>query len=157
MTPTVTTQAEDPDGNITVTGYDGDGRATSVTQPSYTPPGASSPITATTSYAYDGDGNLVQVTDPAGNVTKYTYDALGDLTAQTDPQLPGRYGPGVWTYTYDAAGELPPRKSTGTTSGGSTDGGSPALVSRSQVWRSRRAAIESLPASRARTGPARPS
>ena len=100
------TQAEDPNRNITVTGYDGDGRVTSVAQPSYTPPGASSPITATTKYAYDGDGNLVQVTDPATNITSYTYDALGDLTSQTDPQLPGQSAPGVWTYSYDAAGEL---------------------------------------------------
>ena len=35
------TQAEDPDGNVTANGYDGDGRVTSVTQPSYTPPGSS--------------------------------------------------------------------------------------------------------------------
>jgi RHS repeat-associated protein len=100
------TQGQDPDGNITVTGYDGDGRVTSVTQPSYLPPGASSPISATTSYAYDGDGNLVQMTDPAGNTTSYTYDALGDLTSETDPQLSGQSAPGVWNYTYDAAGEL---------------------------------------------------
>jgi RHS repeat-associated protein len=98
------TQAKDPNGNVTTTGYDGDGRITSVTRPSYTPPGGS-PITATTSYAYDGNGNLVQVTDPAQNVTSYTYDALGDLTSQTDPQLPGQSAPGVWTYGYDAAGE----------------------------------------------------
>jgi RHS repeat-associated protein len=99
------TQAKDPTGNATVTGYDGDGRVTSVTQPSYTPPGGS-PVTATTNYAYDGDGNLVQVTDPAKNVTSYTYDALGDQTSETDPQLPGQSAPGVWTYSYDAAGEL---------------------------------------------------
>jgi RHS repeat-associated protein len=98
------TQAKDPDGNVTVTGYDGDGRVTSVSQPSYTPPGKPA-INATASYAYDGDGNLLQVTDPAGNVTKYGYDALGDLTSQTDPQLPGQSAPGVWTYSYDAAGE----------------------------------------------------
>ncbi len=53
------TQAVDPDGNVTTTAYDGDGRGTSVTQAPYTPPGASSAITATTAYAYDEDGNLV--------------------------------------------------------------------------------------------------
>ena len=98
------TQAQDPDGNTTVTGYDGDGRVTSVTQPSYTPPGGASPITATTSYGYDGNGNLTQVTDPAG-LTKYAYDALGDPVSATDPQLPGQSAPGVWNYGYDAAGE----------------------------------------------------
>jgi YD repeat-containing protein len=99
------TQAMDPDGNVTATGYDAAGRVTSVTQPSYTPPGASSALTATTRYSYNEAGNLAQVTDPAGNATTYTYDALGDLTAQTDPQLPGQSAPGQWTYTYDAAGE----------------------------------------------------
>ena len=73
------TQANDPDGNVTTTAYDGDGRVTSVTQPSYTPPGSSAAITATTKYAYDGNGNLASVTDPEGNVTSYAYDALGDL------------------------------------------------------------------------------
>jgi RHS repeat-associated protein len=99
------TQVVDPDGNETVTAYDGDGRKTSVTQPSYTPPGASSAITATTQYAYDEDGNLVSVKDPEGNVTSYTYDALGDQTSVTDPQLPGQSAAGTWTYTYDADGE----------------------------------------------------
>jgi RHS repeat-associated protein len=98
-------QVVGPDRNDTVTAYDGDGRKTSVTQPSYTPPGASTPITATTKYAYDEDGNLASVTDPEGNVTSYTYDALGDQTSATDPQLPGQSAAGTWTYTYDAAGE----------------------------------------------------
>ena len=97
------TGTKDPIGNVTVTGYDGAGRVTSVAQPSYTPPGGSTAINATTSYSYDGLGNLTQLTDPAQNVTKYAYDALGDLVSQTDPQLPGQSAPGVWSYTYDAA------------------------------------------------------
>ncbi len=99
------TQAMDPDGNVTVTGYDGDGRVTSVTAPSYTPPGGSSALTATTSYGYDEDGGLTSVTDPVGNVTRYGYDALGDVTSVTQPRLPGQSAPGVWSYTYDANGE----------------------------------------------------
>jgi RHS repeat-associated protein len=99
------TQVVDPDGNETVTAYDGDGRKTSVTQPSYTPPGTSTAITATTSYGYDEDGNLASVKDPQGNVTSYTYDALGDQTSRTDPQLAGQSAPGTWNYTYDADGE----------------------------------------------------
>jgi RHS repeat-associated protein len=107
------TQAKDPDGNVAVTGYDGDGRVTSVTPPSYTPPGASSPLAATTtSYSYDENGNIAQVTVPRANstqndydVTQYGYDALGDVTSVTQPQLPGQSGPGTWSYTYDSAGE----------------------------------------------------
>lgn len=99
------TQAKDPDNNVTVTGYDAAGRVTSVTQPSYTPPGTTTAITATTQYAYDEAGNLASVTDPAKNVTSYGYDALGDVTSRTDPLLPGQSAPGTWAYTYDAAGE----------------------------------------------------
>jgi RHS repeat-associated protein len=99
------TQAEDPDGNLTTTGYDAQGQATSVTQPSYTPPGSTTPIAATTKYAYDEDGNLTSVTDPEGNTAGFAYDALGDVVSQTDPQLTGQSAPGVWTYTYDADGE----------------------------------------------------
>ena len=99
------TQVVGPDRNDTVTAYDGDGRKTSVTQPSYTPPGTSTPIAATTSYAYDEVGNLTSVKNPVGNVASYTYDALGDQTSVTDPQLPGQSAAGTWTYTYDADGE----------------------------------------------------
>ena len=99
------TQVKDPDDNVTSTAYDGDGRVISVTQPSYTPPGSSTAITATTSYGYDEDGNLTSVTDPEDNTTSYGYDALGDVTSVTDPQLTGQSAPGVWAYTYDSDGE----------------------------------------------------
>jgi RHS repeat-associated protein len=99
------TQVRDPDGNVSTTAYDGDGRQTSVTQAAYTAPGASSATTATAAYAYDEDGNLVSETDPEGNVTSATYDALGDVTSVTAPQLPGQSSPGTWTYAYDADGE----------------------------------------------------
>jgi RHS repeat-associated protein len=99
------TQATDPDGHVTTTAYDGGGRVLSVTQPSYTPPGSSSAITAVTKYGYDEDGNLTSATDPQGNTTGYAYDALGDLASVTDPQLAGQSAPGVWNYTYDSDGE----------------------------------------------------
>lgn len=95
----------DPNGGITTGTYDGAGRVTALTEPSYTPPGAATAITATSTYAYDGMGNLTSSTDPAGNTTSFTYDALGDLTSRTDPQLTGQSAPGTWTWTYDAAGE----------------------------------------------------
>lgn len=99
------TQVRDPDGNVTTTAYDGDGRVTSTAQAAYTPPGASSSITQPTTYAYDEDGNLTSVKDPAGNTTSYTYDALSDVTSKTDPLLPGQSAPGTWQYTYDPDGE----------------------------------------------------
>jgi RHS repeat-associated protein len=99
------TQVKDPDDNVTTTAYDGDGRVTSVAQPSYTPPGSSTAITATTKYAYDGNGNEISVTDPEGNVTSYAHDALGDVISVTDPLLTGQSAPGVSSYTYDSDGE----------------------------------------------------
>ena len=92
------TQTEDPDGHVTTMAYDGDGNALSQTLPSYTPPGSSTPITATTRNVYDGDGNLVKQTDPLGNVTTNVYDQLGDLTSSTAPNG------GVTSYTYDNDG-----------------------------------------------------
>ena len=100
------TQAEDPDGNLTATAYDGDGRKTSVTQAPYTAPGALSATTATTTYTYDEAGNLASRTDPAANVVNYTYDALSDMTSQTVPQpSSSTSAPGTWTFSYDSDGE----------------------------------------------------
>jgi RHS repeat-associated protein len=98
-------QSEDANGNITATGYDGDGNPTSVTGPAYTPPGATTPITPHASATYNPLGELSSATDPAGNATSYGYDALGDLTSRTDPQLTGQSAPGVSTFGYDNAGE----------------------------------------------------
>jgi YD repeat-containing protein len=41
-------ESQDALGNVTVTGYDADGRAASQTLPNYTPPGASNPVVAAT-------------------------------------------------------------------------------------------------------------
>ena len=90
---------EDPNGNITSTNYDADGRQVAVTLPPYTPPGASTPITATTSRTYDGIGEVASVTDALGNITSYAYDQLGDLATVTQP------GGGITHNTYDTDGE----------------------------------------------------
>ncbi len=92
-------ETSDPNGNVTTTAYDQDGRATSVADPSYTPPGSTAPINGTTSTIYDALGRQTSVTDPVGNTTKLAYDQLGDTTSQTDPDG------GVWHFTYDAASE----------------------------------------------------
>src|SRR6185437_2995267 len=90
---------EDPNGNVTTTNYDANGRAISTVQPSYTPPGGSTPITATTTRSYDSLGDVTSVTDPLGNVTTDTYDQLGDLATVAQP------GGGVTHHTYDTDGE----------------------------------------------------
>ncbi|MBY8885843.1 DUF3990 domain-containing protein [Streptomyces sp. PTM05] len=94
------TETEDPDGNVTTTAYDADGRKASQTLPSYTPPGSSTAIAdATTSWTYDGDGNVTKSTDPLQNSTSYLYDQLGDTAQTTDPSG------GVTHTVYDANGE----------------------------------------------------
>ncbi|MFI9384800.1 LamG-like jellyroll fold domain-containing protein [Kutzneria sp. NPDC052558] len=79
------TEQDDPNGNVTTTVYDAAGRPASITRPNYTPPGASSPITAVTVKTYDKLGNLTQESDPLSRVTKYVYDQLGDQVRTTDP------------------------------------------------------------------------
>ena len=92
-------ESSDADGNVTTAAYDEDGRQVSVTDPSYIPPGSSTPAGGTTTMAYNNLGEQTKVTDPLGNVTQFSYDQLGDLASQTDPDG------GTWTYTYDPAGE----------------------------------------------------
>jgi RHS repeat-associated protein len=91
--------AEDPNGNITTTNYDADGRQVAVTLPPYTPPGATAPITATSTRTYDHIGEVTSVTDALGSTTSYGYDQLGDLATVTQP------GGGVTHYSYDTSGE----------------------------------------------------
>jgi RHS repeat-associated protein len=92
-------ESEDADGNVTTYAYDRDGQQVSETNPSYTPPGSSTPVNGTTTTTYNSLGEKTGETDPLGNATSYGYDQLGDTTSETDP------GSGVTTYTYDPAGE----------------------------------------------------
>jgi RHS repeat-associated protein len=93
-------ETQDPDGHITTMAYDAGGRKVSETQPGYTPPGASTPITATTTWSYDDAGDISHVTDPLNHDTHYVYDQLGDVAQVTDPAN------GVTHSTYDTNGEL---------------------------------------------------
>jgi RHS repeat-associated protein len=74
---------QDPDGHINITGYDGEGRATSVTGPAYTPPGGSGSITAPWTRGYDNMGRLVSEVDPAGNQSTHTWNQLGEMATST--------------------------------------------------------------------------
>jgi RHS repeat-associated protein len=92
-------ESSDPDGNITTGTFNGDGQEISVTNPSYTPPGSSTPVNGTTTVSYNSLGQETSTTDPLGDITKYSYDQLGDLASKTDPDG------GAWTYTYDPASQ----------------------------------------------------
>ena len=93
-----TVEAKDANGNVTVVGYDGAGRPTSLHQPTYTRPGTSTPITAVSSRAYDDAGQLLTDTDPLSHVTTYVHDQLGRVAKVTAPDA------GVSKYGYDLSG-----------------------------------------------------
>src|SRR5262249_44180765 len=76
-----------------------DGRQVSKTLPNYTPPGASSAITAVDTTAYDGDGRVTSVTDGLNHTTRYGYDQLGDKVSVTAPDN------SVTATAYDTDGE----------------------------------------------------
>ncbi|MFF3329348.1 LamG-like jellyroll fold domain-containing protein [Streptomyces sp. NPDC002888] len=80
-----TTETKDALGKVTRTEVDRLGRTTALTLPDYTPPGATTTLTATTRTTYNTLGLPQTVTDPLGRVTRYTYDQLGQLTTMTDP------------------------------------------------------------------------
>jgi RHS repeat-associated protein len=92
-------EVKDPDGNITTTAYDADGRVSTTTLPTYTPPGSQTPITPQTSRGYDNDGRLISSTDALNHTTNYVNDQLGRVATVTDPNS------GVTTATYDLLGD----------------------------------------------------
>ncbi|HEV3359940.1 MAG TPA: RHS repeat-associated core domain-containing protein [Pseudonocardiaceae bacterium] len=98
------TQSRDPSGGVTVTGRDTMGRVVSGTLPAYTPPGSTTPITATTTTAYDKAGDAISQTDPLNRTTTKTYDPYGRISTITTPQVGNT--PSVAGYSYDRMGEL---------------------------------------------------
>ncbi|MGW0576254.1 LamG-like jellyroll fold domain-containing protein [Streptomyces sp. NPDC002920] len=79
------TDAKDARGNITRAQVDRLGQATAMTLPDYTPPGATTALTATTRTTYTPLGLPQTVTDPLGRITRFAYDQLGQLISTTDP------------------------------------------------------------------------
>jgi RHS repeat-associated protein len=94
-----TVETSDPNGRVVTTGYDAAGRPLSVTTPSYTPPGSSTPITPVASKMYNNLGQVATATDPLGHQSSYVYDQLGHLATVTAPNT------GVIHYTYDTDGD----------------------------------------------------
>ncbi|MBO1415335.1 LamG-like jellyroll fold domain-containing protein [Streptomyces sp. FH025] len=99
------TSHSDERGNVTYTTYDAVGKETGTIAPSYTAPGTTTPITATTSNTYDKLDQLVSHTDQLGNTTTFVRDQLGREVTKTDPAVGGATTGGVWHYSYDAVGE----------------------------------------------------
>ncbi|MFG3382222.1 LamG-like jellyroll fold domain-containing protein [Streptomyces sp. NPDC047999] len=79
------TAVRDPRGHVTRTETDRLGRATAVTLPAYTPPGADGPVTAVSRTGYDALGRTSTETDALGRTTRYGYDQLGNPVQRTDP------------------------------------------------------------------------
>ncbi|WP_345594420.1 LamG-like jellyroll fold domain-containing protein [Streptomyces marokkonensis] len=100
-----TAEVRGPNGHVTHTAHDRAGRATSITLPAYTPPGATSPLPGTVTRAYDAAGNLASETDPRGKVTTYTYDQLGNLAKVTLPAPEDGAAAPESTFTHDLLGE----------------------------------------------------
>jgi RHS repeat-associated protein len=103
---------DDPSVKKTVTTYDPNGNADTVTDPlanvadnDYDPLNRLirtiqdvGGINATTQFAHDARDNLVSVTDPKGLVTQYVYDGLNNLDQLISPDT------GTTDYGHDAAG-----------------------------------------------------
>ncbi|HEU5158949.1 MAG TPA: DNRLRE domain-containing protein, partial [Streptosporangiaceae bacterium] len=98
------TEAVDPEGRTVTASYDKAGRPVSVRHPSYTPPGGTAIVPATT-LTYDLAGQLKERTDGRDHTTTFAYDALGDLVHIDDPRLSAENSPGRWSYDYDLNGE----------------------------------------------------
>jgi RHS repeat-associated protein len=110
------TLVTDPDGNATLTCYDGDGNVAETVPPVGVAADSLTPASCPTSYPTDYGDRL------ATDATTYAYDPLGDKTTVTSPAPAGLSGYETTTNAYDPAGRLtsvtaPPTS----TSGGAAD------------------------------------
>ncbi|HVB45892.1 MAG TPA: RHS repeat-associated core domain-containing protein [Streptosporangiaceae bacterium] len=90
----------DPDGNVTLTCYDGAGNVTQTVPPAGV---VASNLTASScpmSYPSGYSDRL------ASDATTYTFGANGDKTAMSTPAPAGQSGPETTTYTYDGNGNV---------------------------------------------------
>ncbi|MEV0133053.1 LamG-like jellyroll fold domain-containing protein [Dactylosporangium sp. NPDC050688] len=93
-------EQQDPLGNVTQARYDAAGRPWKTILPSYTPPGGSPIVDASSTVVYDKLGRTTSTTDPRGKTTSYEYDTLGSVTKVTGPT--GK----ITTAQYNAVGQL---------------------------------------------------
>ncbi|MCK2216279.1 DUF6531 domain-containing protein [Actinomadura sp. ATCC 31491] len=98
------THVLDPEGRLATSGFDRNGRRTSLTAMPYTPPGGTA-LTPKMGYAYDPAGRLIKVTDPRGYATGIDYDALDNAVRVTDPPAAAGQPAGQWISEYDLLGE----------------------------------------------------
>ncbi|WP_424643464.1 LamG-like jellyroll fold domain-containing protein [Embleya sp. AB8] len=121
------TVSRDANGRVTTSVTDRTGRTTATTLPSYTPPGATQAIVATSQVRYDKAGRAIESTDPLGRTSKVRYDRMGNVVEQTAPEAPTTQSallkpdpaqgplqqqtfadappkPATWRHTYDANG-----------------------------------------------------
>jgi RHS repeat-associated protein len=94
------TEQQDPNGNVTVSRYDGLGQIVETQLPDYTAPGAGASIRAKSTAEYDEVGQIVATTDPLGARTTYLYDQLGRNVRVTAPDG------GETRYAYNLDGDL---------------------------------------------------
>ncbi|MEU3767745.1 RHS repeat-associated core domain-containing protein [Amycolatopsis keratiniphila] len=97
------THTKDPLGRVTTAEYDKLGQLVKASMPSYTPPGATAPITPTKEIRYDAMGRVIKQIDARQHATELRYDQLGRLLERHDPQ-DGGTAAGVWKYSYTMTG-----------------------------------------------------
>ena len=93
-------EQQDPLGNVTQARYDAAGRVWKTILPSYTPPGGTPIVDASSTVVYDKLGRTTSTMDPRGKTTSYEYDTLGNVTKVTGPT--GK----ITTAQYNAVGNL---------------------------------------------------
>ncbi|MET9615373.1 LamG-like jellyroll fold domain-containing protein [Kitasatospora indigofera] len=100
----------DPLGQVSRATVDPLGRVTEARLPSYTPPGATTALTAVSRIEYDKLSRVAATTDPAGRRTTFGYDRLDHQIQRTDPnslgglQPPVDNNPPTWAATWTPTG-----------------------------------------------------
>ncbi|MFD4656187.1 LamG-like jellyroll fold domain-containing protein [Kitasatospora sp. NPDC058444] len=102
--------AKDPLGQVSKIAIDQLGRITETRLPSYTPPGATTALTAVSRIEYDKLSRVSATTDPLGRRTTFGYDRLDHQIQRVDPNSPGGLQPPIdgnpptWTSTWTPTG-----------------------------------------------------
>jgi RHS repeat-associated protein len=114
------TLSTDPDGNATLTCYDGDGHVAEIVPPVGVAANSLAASSCPTSYPTDYGDRL------ATDATTTAYDALGNKSTMTTPAPAGLTGYETITNAYDAAGQLssvtaPPTSTSGGAANDVTD------------------------------------